>query len=366
MHFIITGDGYTSPLIPKAGTEIVVLTEQELANSNQRFTEDDLIYVPSESALEIVLARSDHQLFIEAVNSLKDKYRFRQLTSKLFPDFFYRKIPLAELAELKLPAQQKFMVKPVKGFFGTAVKEIDSDSDLDKISREISSELEINSQYFSEAVLSQNELIVEQYIPGEEYAVDLYYDAEGKAQIINIYYHPFPLKTEYFHVLYYTNSQIYTKFKQQIQTIFQELNAHLQICNFPIHAEFKYYDGKLLPIEMNPLRYGGFGLADLTYHAFGINPFTAFFRSKSMDWPKIWQKHSEQNFAWVLAYNSAEADLTQQAPQHQKFQEYLGDILHYQKMDHLKNPVFALAYLQDKNSENLERFLSLEFADFFQ
>jgi len=366
MQYIITGDGYTSPLVNSAGSEVVVLSEQELADSAQRFGANDLIYVPSESALDLVLERSDHAKFIQAVDSLKDKYKFRQLTAQLFPDFFYRKIALDELPNLILPPYQKFVVKPVKGFFGTAVKEIDSASDLDKISREISSELEVNSQYFSESVLSQNELIVEQYIPGEEYAVDLFYDATGQAQIINIYYHPFPENKDYFHVLYYSNQQVFTKLRAEIETIFQELNSHLQISNFPIHAEFKYAEGKLLPIEMNPLRYGGFGLADLTYHAFGINPFAAFFHSKSMDWAKIWQKHGNKNFAWILAYNGINSDPKRATPQHQTFQEYLGDILHYQKMDHRKNPVFALAYLQDQNLANLQRFLSLEFDEFFQ
>lgn len=365
MKYIITGTGYVSDLVKHVGNEIKVITESALANSELRFNREDLIYVPTESALEIVLKRSDNNKFIDAVDKLKNKYKFRQLMNKLYPDFYYDQTTVDELANLKIPENKRFVVKPVKGFFGTAVKEIDSSSDLTKITAEIKAELAENTKYFSESVLSKNELIVEQYIPGDEYAVDLYYDAQGKPQVLNIYHHPFPEKKEYFHVLYYTNEKLYDKFLGEINTIFTELNTHLEITNFPIHAEFKYEDGNFLPIEMNPLRYGGFGLADLTYHAFGVNPFLAFFQSKIMDWEKIWRERKNHNYAWILAYNSSKADLSKQIPDHELFQEYLGNLLHYVEIDHKENPVFALAYLEDKKMKNLERFLTLEFDRFF-
>ena len=45
-----------------------------------------------------------------------------------------------------------------------------------------------------------------------------------------------------------------------------------------IHGEFKLDKGKLLPIEMNCMRYGGMGLGNLAYHALGVNPLSAFHR----------------------------------------------------------------------------------------
>ena len=366
MDYIITGKGYTSRLVENTGKDTQVLSEEFLANSELRFGDSDKIYVPSESALDIVLQRSDNMKFINAVSCLKDKFKFRQLMTNIYPDFYFQKVTIDEFKELELPENKKFVVKPVKGFFGTAVKEIDSKSDLKKTADEIRQELAENVKYFSESVLSQNELIIEEYIPGDEYAVDLFYDAAGMPQVLNIYHHPFPEKQEYFHVLYYTNEQLFKSFMPRLEAIFTELNTHLNITNFPIHAEFKYANGNFLPIEMNPLRYGGFGLADLTYHAFGVNPFNAFFQSYKMDWNKIWGERKNHNYAWILAYNSTEADISKQAPDHKLFQDYLGSHLHYVEIDHQENPVFALAYLQDEKLKNLERFLSLEFDQFFK
>jgi ATP-grasp domain len=46
---------------------------------------------------------------------------------------------------------------------------------------------------------------------------------------------------------------------------------------FPIHAELKLMKGELFPIEFNPMRFGGLGLGDLSYYAFGINPYKYYF-----------------------------------------------------------------------------------------
>src|SRR5262245_4671264 len=53
---------------------------------------------------------------------------------------------------------------------------------------------------------------------------------------------------------------------------FTRLNDSLGARSFPIHAELKLDGGRFMPIELNPMRYGGFGLADLTWHAFGFDP----------------------------------------------------------------------------------------------
>ena len=365
MDYIIIGKGYTSSLIKDLNSDIMILSENSLKKSSIRFEKNDKIYVPSESALEIVLQRSNDEKFIDAVMNLKDKHNFRKLMSKLYPDFYYQKINIDELGNLQLDRTKKYIVKPVKGFFGTAVKEIDGSTDLKQIADEIREELAKSTRYFSESILSKDELIVEQYISGDEYAVDFYFDTEGYPQILNIYHHPFPKKSEYFHVLYYTNESFYNNLLLELNTIFIELNSYMKISNFPIHAEFKLENNKLLPIEMNPLRYGGFGLADLTYHAFGINPFGAFFNSIKMDWKKIWNERQGYHYGWILGYNGTKICLEKTKPDHKKYQNYLGKTLEYIPINYRENPVFSLAYIKDKNLSNMMRILDTEFDEYF-
>lgn len=365
MNYIITGKGFVSELVKQANPSVKIVTEDEFRNSSLTLKTGDKVYAPTESALEIILERSEDPEFTKAVNMLKDKYRFRELMSFIYPDFYFKKVMVDELETIKLDRTKKYIVKPTKGFFGTAVKELNEETDITGITKEIRSELKSNARYFSESVLSKNELIIEQFVEGEEYAVDMYFNNDGEPEILDIYHHPLPEKNEYFHVLYYTNKAIFTKFYEKLKAIFIELSKHLNIRNFPIHAEFKLENDRLVPIEMNPLRYGGFGLADLAFHAFGFNPFLAYFTNFKPNWDEIWQGKSEYNYGWVLGYNGTDIDVNIQEPDHENFRKYMGNILHYVKINHTENPVFAIAYFKDTNPESLQRILTTEFNDFF-
>jgi len=365
MNYIITGSGYISQLVTQIDATVNVLTEDEFKNSELIIKAGDKVYVPTESALEIILEKSEDTIFTNAVNMLKDKHKFRHLMRNLYPDFFFTKTTIDELINIKLDQDKKYIVKPTKGFFGTAVKELHKDTNIFEMIKEIRYELEENSRYFSDSILSKNELIIEQFVEGEEYAVDMYFNEHGVPEIMNIYHHPLPDKNEYFHVLYYTNKDIFTKFYDRLKSIFIELNKHLNITNFPIHAEFKLENDILVPIEMNPLRYGGFGLSDLTYHAFGFNPFNAFFSNYKPNWKQIWNIKNENHFGWVLGYNGTDIDVETHTPNDEAYLHYLGDTLHYIEIDHKKNPVFSIAYVKDNCPVSLQRLLKTEFNDFF-
>ena len=377
MNYIITGKGYISELVTKIEIEdkvktkdknkikVKVISEEDFRDSELIIKTVDKVYAPTESALEIILERSEDIVFTNAVNMLKDKYKFRELMSNLYPNFFFAKTTINELENIKLDRDKKFIVKPTKGFFGTAVKELTDETNISEITKEIRNEIKESSRYFPESILSKNELIIEQFVEGEEYAVDMYYSENGKPEILNIYHHPLPNKNEYFHILYYTNKDIFDRFYDSLNTIFIELNQHLNITNFPIHAEFKLENDTLIPIEMNPLRYGGFGLADLVYHAFGFNPFDAFFENFKPDWEEIWNERDKNHFGWILGYNGTDINVDTHEPDHEIFREYLGNILHYVEIDHKENPAFSIAYIEDNCSISLQRFLKTEFNDFF-
>ncbi|MCF7793301.1 MAG: ATP-grasp domain-containing protein [Candidatus Cloacimonetes bacterium] len=365
MKYIITGKGYISELTKQIEEDVISITEEELKQSAITINKNDKVYAPTESSLDIIIKKSEDENFVHAVEKLKDKYQFRKLMSEIYPDFFYEKCKLDELEKTELEENKKYVIKPVKGFFSTAVKQINGGDNLKLIAEEIYTELNENTKYFSESILSKNELIIEQFIEGDEYAVDMYFNDKKEPVIINIYHHPFPEQNEYFNVLYYTNHQIFDKLYDRINTIFIELNKHLKIADFPIHAEFKLENDKLIPIEMNPLRYGGFGLADLTYHAFGFNPFNAFFQNFKPDWNKIWNKYKKNHFGWVLGYNGKDINTKTHTPDDDAYLKYLKETLHYVEIDHRKNPVFSLAYIKDDCEISLKRLLKTEFNDFF-
>ena len=57
---------------------------------------------------------------------------------------------------------------------------VDGNGDLARVAAEIGQELEKNAAILSERVLSKDTLLVEECVEGEEYAVDMFYDADGQ------------------------------------------------------------------------------------------------------------------------------------------------------------------------------------------
>lgn len=129
-----------------------------------------------------------------------------------------------------------------------------------------------------------------------------------------------------------------------------------------MHAEFKGNES-LVPIEINPLRFGGFGLAELTYFSRGLNSYETFFMNKKTNLIKSWES-SEYYYAWILGYVSNKKDKNQM-PDHAKFKSYLGDVIRYIPINHEKNPVFAIAYTKIKTKGQINKYVNTEFADFF-
>jgi len=214
-------------------------------------------------------------------------------------------------------------------------------------------------------------MVIEQFVEGNEYVVDMFYSKTGDPVIVSLTYHPMPTKEQYRNVLCYIDHCIFEQLYPQIESFFIRLNSILNIQAFPIHAEFRLAGGKeLLPIELNPLRYGGYGFADLSYYAYDQCPYFSFFQDHKYDWKKIWnERRRNKYYAWVLAYNGIRVDTSKIDINnaHVKLRTFIGDkpLLHYQELDYRNNPVFAIAYLAEEEEHRLTRWLDVEFQDFF-
>lgn len=367
MNYIVTGTTYNSKFTANPGAGIRVLSGEELQKSDIRFSEQDMVYVPSETSLSTVMERMDNPTCVHGIEQLKDKYLCREALRHIYPDFFCAKFKLDEISSLSIPGR-KLVVKPLKGFFGTGVRVLDPSANLLELGTEITREIAQYSRFFPESILTKNEFLMEEYVEGEEYAVDMYYDSSGSAVIMNIYHHPVARIPEYAHLMYYSSKELFDKYLEPITELFQSFGAILGLRNFPIHAEFKLRGTEFIPIEFNPMRYGGFGLADLTFLSYGFQPIAAFFDNLRPDFAQIWESRASYSYAFILAYNGRGIDLKHKEPRHDDFRSYLlqhVELLDYVKLDHHHNPVFAIAYVRSEDSNKLGLLLDTEFADFF-
>lgn len=343
-----------------------ILSEQDLKERSFTFNETSIVAITTESVIDAV---KDNIIGVNkkrAITLLKDKVLFRETVAPFFPDFTFRKIAVDDLANCNI--SKKMVVKPQKGFFATAVKIIDENSNLKTIAKVLKEELLEKGKLFSDAILSSTTLILEDYIDGEEYAVDMYYDNEGTPHILNIYAHPSPRHKEYLHMMYYTSRTIFNQLEEKVIQFYTNLNTILKVKNFPIHGEFKNTSSnKLIPIEMNPLRFGGMGLGNMVYYSIGLNPYEAMINKTPPNWKAIWsnEKHKNSIYTYVIAYNGKTVDIETHKPNLEKIRREFSTILNETHLNYKEGLVFGLFSLKE-TQESINRILELDFDDFFE
>lgn len=343
-----------------------VLNKEALKNAeNLRFAQDDKICITSETVLDIAIQRIDDQSLVHLIETMKNKVACREMLRDLYPNFYFEVIPLWELPLRTFDPTKKYVLKPVKGYHATAVRIFDTSMDLNSVVVEVEQELERNLKFFPTSVLSQGEFFVEEFIEGEEYAVDMFYSETGEPVILNIYHHPIPQKFEYLHALYYTSADVFALLHDRFVEFFRHLNQSLQARRFPIHGEFKFDGKRLVPIELNPVRFGGSGLADLAYHAFGFNPFEHFFLDKKPDWQEIWASRRDKLYAWVLGYNGSGINVEDYRPHLSKFRGLFTHILSDVALNYQNDPAFAVIYIEEYDLQKIYKLVNTEFKEYF-
>jgi hypothetical protein len=270
---------------------------------------------------------------------------------------------LDDLPDKTLADHEKYVIKPVKGCFGSGVRMIDGTVNLQEMVMEIRAELARNSAVLSSDVLTPDEFLIESYIEGEEYAVDMFYDSQGRPVIVNIYHHPMPENLAYLHMLYYTSRETFERVYAPANEFFRKLNETLQVTNLPIHSEFRLHNGHLMPIELNFFRFGGMGLSNLGYHALGVNPYQHFMEDTEPNWASIW-KDQDNIFGFFIAYNGANSDLTHTTPDWQRLRRQFSRIILAIPFDYQKQLAFGILYIEER-PENIPNLLRIEFDDYF-
>jgi CRP-like cAMP-binding protein len=332
----------------------------------RRFGPGERVLITSENVLDPVLQRLDDPGRAALIRSLKDKHRCREMMAAHYPDLFFRRVALDRLEELDLPAGRRFVVKPNRGYFATAVKIVDADSDLAAVRDAIAAEVARNAAVFAPSVLSDADVVVEEFIDGEEYAVDMFFDGAGKPVIVNLYHHPIPENPDYLHALYYTSKPVFDALHDRLIDWFAVLNETLGARDFPIHGEFRLGSKGLVPIELNPLRFGGDGLAELAYHAFGINPYIAFATGTAPDWPTLWRGREDRIYTWMMGYVGSEVDVASHRPNIGAFQSLFANILSDTLLNYEAHLGFSVVYSEERDMDRVHRLVNTDFQRFFQ
>jgi carbamoylphosphate synthase large subunit len=132
-----------------------------------------------------------------------------------------------------------FIIKPSVGFFSLGVYKVNSTADWEQVVDNLTEEVENTAHNYPPEVINTNQFIIEENIEGEEFAVDLYYDREGKPVILNILQHIFSSGEDVSDRVYITSKEIIEDYHDLFADFLSTMGDKADFKNFPLHIEFR-------------------------------------------------------------------------------------------------------------------------------
>jgi CTP:molybdopterin cytidylyltransferase MocA len=132
-----------------------------------------------------------------------------------------------------------------------------------------------------------------------------------------------------------------------------------------IHAELRLSYNRLIPVEINPMRFGGMGLCNLVWIAHSINPFLCYLEEREPDWNQIWKGKDEKVFTFFIAYNGQHIDVNHFIPRPDLLKQRFKKVLREVPFDYRKQLAFGV-YFSEETAESVNELIDIEFDDFFE
>ncbi|MDP2233502.1 MAG: ATP-grasp domain-containing protein [Actinomycetota bacterium] len=310
---------------------------------------DARLYSNSENAIGWIAEHLTATALPGRIDVFKDKVRFRRLVADQYPEYGFADLRLAELRSfdpttLKAP----FVIKPAVGFFSMGVHVVESPQDWLKIVALIEREVESFARVYPDQVLGLDRFIAEEVIDGEEFAVDAYFDSAGEVTIVNIYGHLFASADDVSDRVYYTSIELIERYREPFAEFLAEVGRRAELTDFPMHAEIRVdAAGNIAPIEINPMRFGGWCATDLAYFAYGINPYAAYMDGISPDWARIAEECRGKLTAMVVADLPSSVELSAiESVDYAAFAANFSRVLEMRPTDFNHYPVFAFTFVE--------------------
>ncbi|MBN2893404.1 MAG: ATP-grasp domain-containing protein [Bacteroidales bacterium] len=316
---------------------------------------DSKLYTNSENSISWVEQNLSFSHFPENIRFFKNKIAFRELLKPIFPDFFFQKVDFDKIDDFDISnCQFPFILKPAVGFFSIGVYRIDSAEEWTETVKNIKAEIHQTRNDYPLEVVNASELIIEQVIEGNEYAFDCYFDANGEPVVFGILHHVFTSGKDVSDRIYSSSKEIILSLKPKIEVFLNEIGKLTGLKNFPLHIEIRVGDdGIVRPIEINPLRFGGWcTTADLTWFAFGFNPYIYFLSGKKPNWDEILK--DKDNFIYSLILLDNNSGIPADEIDSFNYEKILSDFqnpLHLRKVDYTKFPIFGFLFAETNKND---------------
>ncbi|MFJ7685175.1 ATP-grasp domain-containing protein [Peribacillus butanolivorans] len=295
---------------------------------------------------------------------LKDKSQVRNLTKSLYPDFYFQEIDLSIISDMdKKQIPFPVVIKPNIGYSSVGVHKVKNEQDWDIAVSHLKEDLLHSDGLYDSTVVGSQTVLIEEWIQGEEYAIDGYFNQDGEPIILNAFKRLFKDDYDTSDRIYYTSkiavNEIYDdalQFMKKVQTV-------LPLRNYPVHFEIRKKGDRVIPIEINPLRFAGAGTTDLGYHAYGMNMYEHYFLGTKPDWNRILEEMDDNIYSFFFAEVPLELNLEDvERINHIGLQNGFEHILEYRQLPFQNDRSMAIIFYR---SEDLNKNLKLLHLDLF-
>jgi len=287
------------------GYEINFIAEDDAVQAYKRGKENQF-YTNSENALNWIFKKFPESELAATVAKVKDKVRFREVLAAIHPDYYFRGCEASALREIEAASlPYPVILKPSVGFFSLGVQRIDDQNQWLKTMTTLDEMTQSYVGIYPKGVLDSSIFVLEAVIPGEEFAVDCYFDGQGQVVVLNMMKHLFASGVDVNDRVYMTSSAIMEQYLTPVQDYLNKLGSLFHLKNFQAHIEIRIDCDEIAAIEINPLRFGGWcSTADLAQYAWGMNIYAALINEFKPDWIKLINRDPDKVTALIVLNNS--------------------------------------------------------------
>lgn len=316
------------------------------------------LYTNSENSINWVVNHLGFTQLPTFINLFKNKVQFRKLMRGMYPNFFFREVALQELNELSLDdLPMPFIIKPAVGFLSLGVHKVIDQEDWLRVKQLIFDEFTDAQTLFPIEVVNASSFLIEEIIEGEEFAFDAYFDENGEAVVLGILKHLFSSEKDVSDRVYFTSKEIIGTFLLQFTAFVKKLGESANLKNFPVHIEVRVdAKGNLIPIEVNPMRFGGWcTTADLTYLATKVNPYHCFLCNIKPDWDQILNEMDDDLYSLIILDNSTQIPSKQILRfDYEKLLKQFSNPLELREIDYKIYSIFGMMYTKSRKEDFAE------------
>ena len=316
------------------------------------------IYTTSENSIGWIAKHLQFSDLPEKIEIFKNKLKFRQLIEPMFPEFYFKEVYVKELKQIQFDSLPlPFIIKPRVGFMSMGVYKVANADDWAITINSITKEIDKNKDLYPSQVVDTSSFIIEQCIKGEEFAVDAYFNSAGEPVVLNILKHVFSSEADVSDRVYTTSKKIIEKNLEEFTKFAGKIGKLAGIKNFPMHIELRRDDnGMILPIEINPMRFGGWcTTADISYMAYGFNPYLYYYSQQKPDWSKILKGKEGKLFSIIVLDNSTGINIDQITSfDYDKLLSNFEKPMELRKINFREYPVFGFLFTETREENFIE------------